>query len=425
MKPLNVLLFSSLTGVLLEKIVAAVAAVASNHLFAKIYGAGPFGELQFALSLSAVAGSAALLFSAQSVAPILGKYPRMRHIVFYRAFRLRLLSTLCIMLAFCVGVWFLMSRSSAELAIVASVLLIIEPISLGSLMAYAEKSPWIVTRARTLASVVRVAWLFMAAHASAGPLFASIAWPIEAIVSAGGPFLRYSKLATSKPKSLNGDEMVTKTLLVRGLKFWPAVAAGMLVVKLDRVLLGMLLSKADLGVYSAAASLVEQWNAVGSALSLALGPGMVFIARNDVQLREKALKLGIYLGALGAVAFMGSLVIGHWVFLAIYGPAFEAGAAVMIYATGCSIVLFVDYGLTTWLIAARQYRLILIKQGVTLLAIAVSPLIMPKAWIMYGPSTATAVSLIVFWAVIYGRNAHQSSKLEKPSPSSSLADPNL
>jgi O-antigen/teichoic acid export membrane protein len=424
-KPLNRLVFSSLTGVLCEKIVAAVAAVASNHLFARIYGAGPFGELQFALSLAAVAGSAALLFSAQSVAPILGKYPRMRHIVFYRAFRLRLVSTLGIMLAFSLGAWFLMAQSSAELAIVAGVLLIVEPIALGSLMAYAETSPWVVTRARTLASVVRVGWLFMAAHAAAGPLIASIAWPIEGIVAAAGPFLRYSKLAISTPKSLLGDSVVTKTLVVRGLKFWPAVVAGVLVVRLDRVLLGMLISKADLGIYAAAASLVEQWNAVGAALSLALGPGMVFIARNDVQLRAKALKLGVYLSILGAVAFAGSLVIGRMVFLAIYGPAFEAGAAVMIYATGCSIVLFGDYGLTTWLIAARKYRLILIKQGVTVLSIAFSAFVAPKAWIMYAPSTATAMSLIIFWCVIYGRNAYQTRKIGEPSPSNSYPGPNV
>ncbi|WP_143808940.1 lipopolysaccharide biosynthesis protein [Paraburkholderia susongensis] len=403
----------------------ALAAVASNHLFANIYGARLFGELQFALSLSAVAGSTALLFSAQSVAPILGKHPRLRHLVFYRAFRLRLFSTLGVMLVFSLGAWFLMIRASAELAIVAGLLLIVEPIALGSLMAYAEKSPWVVTRAKTLASGVRVLWLFAAAHASAGALIASIAWPIEAIVAAAGPFRRYRQLALKTPQSLAGDDVVTKTLVIRGLKFWPAVAAGVLVVRLDRVLLGMLISKADLGIYSAAASLVEQWNSVGAALALALGPSMVFIARNEIQLREKAQKLGIYLGILGAVAFVGSLFIGRTVFLLIYGPNFAAGAPVMIYATACSIVLFADYGLTTWFIAARRYRLILIKQGVTLLSIAASPFIAPKIWIMFAPSTATAASLIAFWCVIYGQNAYRMSKVRKPSPSNSFPGPNL
>lgn len=425
MKPLGRLLFSSLTGVLCEKVVGTLAAIASNHLFANIYGARLFGELQFALSLAAVVGSTALLFSAQSVAPIFGKHPRLRHIVFYRAFRLRLFSTLGVMLIFCVGAWFLMARAGAELAIVASFLLIVEPIALGSLMAYAEKSPWIITRAKTLASGVRVLWLFLAAHLSAGALFASIAWPIEAIVAAAGPFRRYRKLALSTPKSLLGDTVVTKTLVTRGLKFWPAVAAGILILRIDRVLLGMLMSKADLGIYAAAASLVEQWNSVGAALSLALAPSMVFIARNEAQLRQKALRLGVYLSALAAVAFVCSLFVGPAVFLLIYGPKFVAGAPVMIYAAGCSIVMFADDGLNTWFIAARRYRLILIKQAMTLLAIAVSPFIMPRIWIMYAPFTANAVALLVFWCVIYGQNAYRTGKIGKTSSSNSLSGPNL
>ncbi|MCA3808098.1 MAG: hypothetical protein IOC33_07375, partial [Burkholderia sp.] len=48
------LLFSSFAGVVCEKIIGALAAIASNQLFANIYGARLFGELQFALSLAYV-----------------------------------------------------------------------------------------------------------------------------------------------------------------------------------------------------------------------------------------------------------------------------------------------------------------------------------------------------------------------------------
>lgn len=397
------LLFSSFSGVICEKIVGALAAIASNHLFANIYGARLFGELQFALSLAYVVGSVALIFGSPVIQPILGKHPRLRHIVFYRTFRLRLILTLSVMALFMGAVALVMGWSSASaLTLIAALVLIVEPIALGSLMAYAETKPWVITRAKAYASGVRVLWLFAAAHASVGAIIASFAWPLEACVAAVAPFSRYRALALQSPKSLVGDAIVTRTLVVRGLKIWPAIAASVLVLRMDRLLLGVLMSKADLGIYAAAASLVEQWNSVGTTLALALAPSLVFAARTDAQLRAKAIKLGFYLGLVGLVAWIGSVFIGHKVFLVIYGPAFVNGVPVMIYATGCSIATFVDAGLSTWLVAARRYRLIMVKQAMTVAAIGVAPFVMPRPLMMYAPSTGIAVSLILFWCVAFG-----------------------
>lgn len=395
------LLFSSFSGVVVEKIVGALAAIASNHLFARIYGARLFGELQFALSLAYVVGSAALIFSAQAVAPIFGKHPRLRHMVFYRTFRLRLTSTLGVMFLFMAIVSMFMHSSSAALTLIAGLVLVVEPIALGSLMAYAETKPWVITRAKAYASGVRVLWLLGAAHASVGAIVASFAWPLEACVAAVAPFSRYRSMALQPPKSLYGDATIKKTLIVRGLKLWPAIAASVLVLRMDRLLLGVLMSKTDLGIYAAAASLVEQWNSVGGTLALALAPSMVFTARNETQLWANSLKLGGYLAVLGLVAWIGSIFLGHRVFLMIYGPAFMAGVPVMIFATACSIATFADAGLTSWLIAARRYRLIMVKQAVTVAAIAVAPFVMPRSLMMYSPATATAVSLVIFWCATY------------------------
>jgi O-antigen/teichoic acid export membrane protein len=405
------LLFSSFSGVICEKIIGALAAIASNHLFANIYGARLFGELQFALSLAYVVGSVALIFGSPVVQPILGKHPRLRHIVFYRTFRLRLMLTLAVMLLFMAVVALVMHSSSASaLTLIAALVLIVEPLALGSLMAYAETKPWVITRAKAYASGVRVLWLFGAAHASMGAVVASLAWPIEACVAAVAPFTRYRGLALQSPKSFVGDAVVTRTLVVRGLKIWPAIAASVLVLRMDRLLLGVLVSKSDLGIYAAAASLVEQWNSVGTTLALALAPTMVFVARNDAQLRVRAVKLSFYLGAVAFVAWIGSLFIGHKVFLLIYGPAFEGGVPIMIYATACSIATFIDAGLSTWLIAARQYRLVMIKQALTVASIGVAPFIMPRSLIMYSPSTAIAVSLIVFWSVAFGHILYKKER---------------
>lgn len=418
LKSFGRLLLSSLAGLVCEKLVGAATTVASNHLFASVYGARLFGELQFALSIASVVGGVAMVFSSEAVAPILGRHPRLRHLVLYRTFRLRLASTLAVMLLFVPVAWALMTRSSAELTLVAAMLLIVEPLSLGSLMAYSEKRPWIVTRAKALASSARVLWLLATAHLSAGAVIASLAWPIEGCIAAAGPLSRYRKLALCAPKSFFGDGMLTRELVVRGIKFWPAIAISMLTLKLDRILLGTLMSKTDLGIYSAAAALVEQWNSVGMALALALAPSMVFAARNELRLCAKALKLSFYLGLLATFGFIGSVAIGHEAFVMIYGAGFEAGAPVMIFATGCSIVSFADAGLATWLIAGRRYLLILIKQGLTVAAIAASPFLVPREAIMYAPPAATALALIAFWCAIYGRTMCRTSRLPSlPTPS--------
>jgi len=402
-KSFRTLLFSSLSGVVCEKAIGALAAVASNHLFATLYGARFFGELQFALSLAYVVSSAALIFSAQAVSPIFGRHPRLRHLVFYRAFRLRLGSTLSVTLLFLVIVALLTQSSNNALMLVAGLVMLCEPIALGSLMAYAETKPWVITRAKAYASGVRVLWLLGAAHASVGAVIASFAWPLEAYVAAAAPFTRYRTLAFNRPPSLHGSETVKRTLIVRGLRMWPAIAASVLVLRMDRLLLGTLMSKTDLGIYAAAASLVEQWNSVGTTLALALAPAMVFVARGEDQLRSKAIKLSAYLAVIAAVALVGSLFVGRTVFLVIYGPAFEAGIPVMIFGTACSIATFVDAGLTTWLIAARRYRLMTIKLLVTIAAIGVAPFVMPTALMMYAPAVGTALSIVLFWAAVFGQ----------------------
>lgn len=403
MKPIRTLLFSSLSGVVCEKVIAAFAAVASNHLFATLYGARFFGELQFALSLAYVVSSTALIFSAQAVSPIFGRHPRLRHLVFYRAFRLRLGTTLSVTLLFFVVVGLLTQSANNALILTAGLVMLCEPIALGSLMAYAETKPWVITRAKAYASGVRVLWLLGAAHASVGAVVASFAWPLEAYVAVAAPFSHYRTLAFNRPPSMLGSETVKRTLIVRGLRMWPAIAAGVLVMRMDRLLLGALMSKTDLGIYSAAASLVEQWNSVGATLALALAPAMVFAARGDEQLRRKAVKLSAYLAAIAAVALVGCLFIGRSVFLLIYGPAFEAGIPVMIFGTACSIATFVDAGLTTWLLGARHYRLMIVKLIVTITAIGVAPFVMPKALMMYAPATGTALSIVLFWAAVFGQ----------------------
>jgi O-antigen/teichoic acid export membrane protein len=400
-KSFRILLFSSLSGVVCEKAIGALAAVASNHLFATLYGAQFFGELQFALSLAYVVSSAALIFSAQAVSPIFGRHPRLRHLVFYRAFRLRLGSTLSVTLLFLVIVA-LLAESNSALMLIAGLVMLCEPIALGSLMAYAETRPWVITRAKVYASGVRVLWLLGAAHASVGAVVASFAWPLEAYVAAAAPFSRYRTLAFNRPPSLHGSETIKRTLIVRGLRMWPAIAASVLVLRMDRLLLGTLMSKTDLGIYAAAASLVEQWNSVGTTLALALAPAMVFAARGEDQLR-KAIKLSAYLAVIAVVALVGSLFIGRAVFLVIYGPAFEAGIPVMIFGTACSIATFVDAGLTTWLIGARHYRLMTMKLLVTIAAIGVAPFVMPTALMMYAPAVGTAMSIVLFWAVVFGQ----------------------
>ncbi len=83
---------------------------------------------------------------------------------------------------------------------------------------------------------------------------------------------------------------------------------------------------------------------------------MVCAARNEEQLRARALKLAFYLAAVGVVAWVASIFVGEHAFLLIYGPQFIQGVPVMIYATLCAVATFADAGLSTWLIAARRYR---------------------------------------------------------------------
>ncbi|MCA3862287.1 MAG: hypothetical protein IOB81_27020, partial [Burkholderia sp.] len=57
---------------------------------------------------------------------------------------------------------------------------------------------------------------------------------------------------------------------------------------------------------------------------------------------------------------------------------------------------------STWLLAVRRYRLLMVKQVLIVAAIVAAPFVMPRTLVMYAPSTGIAVSLVAFWCVVLG-----------------------
>jgi len=204
------------------------------------------------------------------------------------------------------------------------------------------------------------------------------------------PLRQFSRLMTSAPC----DDTSTTDLLREGIVLGAVGVVGLLYLRIDVVMLGLLNGDAEVGLYFTAARVLEASFIVPHIVMLVIFP--LLAKSNDVQhlLRRTIVGLGLS-GVLAALALAGA---GRWVVPQIYGADWARTGDILVLLSLAAPAVFLGYCLTQALVAKDlQERYLVVALIGLILNIGLNLFLIPQFGGM-GAAGATVITEIVVTA---------------------------
>lgn len=199
--------------------------------------------------------------------------------------------------------------------------------------------------------------------------------------------------------TLHVDIPLAKMLLAQS---WPLILSNLLVVlflKVDLVLLDILSSPAELGKYVAAARISELWYAVPTVVAVAVLPGLIEKKKNNEEryllTLEKWLRLSFWLSL--AISLFITLT-AQFIIPFLYGKGYAAASQILMIHIWASIPVFTCIVLVQYLFVEGKYKIYLYGNISGLLVNAgINFLLIPA----YG-GVGAAIASVVAYSAVYG-----------------------
>jgi O-antigen/teichoic acid export membrane protein len=195
------------------------------------------------------------------------------------------------------------------------------------------------------------------------------------------------------------DGSLAKTLLRQS---WPLILSNLVVIlfmKIDLVLLDVLSNPTELGKYVAAARISELWYAIPTVISVAILPTLLQKKKisHDAYLLtlEKWLRLSFWLSA--AIAILVTLT-AHLIIPLLYGESYTAASWMLMIHVWAGISVFMNIVIVQYLFVEGEYKIYLYAHLYGLMAnITINFILIPK----YG-GIGAAIATVVAYFTVYG-----------------------
>jgi len=199
--------------------------------------------------------------------------------------------------------------------------------------------------------------------------------------------------------TLRIDRTLAKTLLAQS---WPLMLSNLVVVlfmKIDLVLLDVLSNPGELGKYASAARISELWYAIPTVISVAVLPGLIQKRKNNgnnyLAALEKWLRLSFWLslGIALLVTFTAHIIIPF-----LYGEGYAAASRMLMIHVWAGIPVFLSIVLVQYLFVEGEYKIYLYSNlsGLTV-NMCVNFFLIPA----YG-GTGAAIATVAAYTTVYG-----------------------
>jgi O-antigen/teichoic acid export membrane protein len=195
------------------------------------------------------------------------------------------------------------------------------------------------------------------------------------------------------------DGSLAKTLLRQS---WPLILSNLVVIlfmKIDLVLLDVLSNPTELGKYVAAARISELWYAIPTVISVAILPTLLQKKKisHDAYLLtlEKWLRLSFWLSA--AIAILVTLT-AHLIIPLLYGESYTAASWMLMIHVWAGISVFMNIVIVQYLFVEGEYKIYLYAHLYGLMAnITINFILIP----IYG-GIGAAIATVVAYFTVYG-----------------------
>ncbi|MEF9444725.1 oligosaccharide flippase family protein [Burkholderia sp. 1B3(2022)] len=357
----------------LERLTQIGVAIAISGLLARYFGPDVFGKWQYANTLLLVLAPLTWVCGAEILVPtIVQRPPAQLGAVLGSAFVLRI----AVSVAALAATWIAIAAGAfdplvgAMLAGLAVTMVFREPF-VGVINAWLQSmtysKPQLVASMVTALAKALLVWLLV--RASAGPARFAWLWALEA-AAIGLALLLYYRHRNGGALGWRFDTSLFRHFATAGTVFWLGLICMYLFLKLDRLMLERHVSFADLGRYSAAQQLNENWITLALMLAQTIAPAFVYRVQDVARLRRNIVRLiAMTAGLMTAGALVldtaAPLIVGK-----VFGRGYEASVDIFRWAVWLSVPAGIE-AIGNLIVLKYQAKFVLLSKWLLALAIAV------------------------------------------------------
>jgi len=364
--------FANIVWLGCERVTQIAVAIVISGVLARYFGPDVFGKWQYANTLLLVLAPITWVCGAEILVPtIVNRPPEQLGTVLGSAFALRIGVSAAALLITWGGI--AMGATDplvgAMLAGLAVTMLFREPF-VGVINAWLQSMTY--SKPQLLASmttaIVKALLVWLLARAAFRPASFGWLWAIES-AAIGAALVLYFRRRHGGKLGWHVDRALFKHFTTAGTVFWIGLVGMYLFLKLDRLMLERTISFADLGRYSAAQQLNENWITLALMLAQTIAPAFVYRVQQTAQLRRNLLRLFAMTAALmvsGALVLdaLAGFIIGH-----VFGPDYAEAAGIFRWAVWLSVPAGVE-AIGNLVVLKYQAKFVLLAKWLLALAVA-------------------------------------------------------
>ncbi|MEM5389094.1 oligosaccharide flippase family protein [Paraburkholderia phymatum] len=360
----------------LERLTQIGVAIAVSGVLARYFGPDVFGKWQYANTLLLVLSPITWVCGAEILVPtIVHRPPEQLGTVLGSAFALRLSVSAAALLLTWAGIVACTSTGitdplvGAMLAGLAVTMLFREPL-VGVINAWLQSmtysKPQLITSMTTAIAKAMLVWLLV--RAAAAPARFGWLWALESAVI-GVVLIAYYVKRHGGKLGWRVDRTLFRHFATAGTVFWLGLICMYLFLKLDRLMLERAISFADLGRYSAAQQLNENWITLALMLAQTLAPAFVYRIQDLAQLRRNMWRLTAMTAMLMIAGACVLDLLAGFIIRRVFGPNFEEAVDIFRWAVWLSVPAGIE-AIGNLVVLKYQAKFVLLSKWLLALAVA-------------------------------------------------------
>ena len=356
----------------LERLTQIVVAIAIAGLLARYFGPDVFGKWQYANTLLLVLAPITWVCGAEILVPtIVHRGEADLGTVLGSAFVLRLAVSVLALAATWAGIAAGLTDPvvGAMLAGLAVTMLFREPfvgVVNSWLQSLTYSKPQLVTSMITAIAKLALVYLFVRMAMSA-PRFAWL-WALEAAVI-GAVLVAYYARRHGGKLGWHVEPRLLRHFASAGTVFWVGLVCMYLFLKLDRLMLERTISFADLGRYSAAQQINENWIALALMLAQTIAPAFVYRVQERAQLMRNVVRLMLLAAMLMTFGALVLDALGSIVITRVFGPDFAGAIPIFRWCVWLSVPAGVE-AIGNLVLLKYQAKFVVLTKWLLALAVA-------------------------------------------------------
>jgi PST family polysaccharide transporter len=364
--------FANIVWLGLERVTQIAVAIVISGVLASYLGPDVFGKWQYANTLLLVLAPLTWVCGAEILVPtIVARPPAQLGTVIGSAFALRLsVSALALVLTWAgIAAGATDPLVGAMLAGLAVTMLFREPF-VGVINAWLQSmtysKPQLLTSMST--AVLKAGLVYLLVRAAAEPSRFGWLWALES-AAIGSVLVVYYIRRHGGKLGWHFDRALFTHFASAGTVFWLGLICMYLFLKLDRLMLERAISFADLGRYSAAQQLNENWITLALMLAQTIAPAFVYRVQDVGQLRRNMWRL---FGLTTLLMLSGAIVLdllAGFIISHVFGPGYEEATSIFRWAVWLSVPAGIE-AIGNLVVLKYQAKFVLLAKWLLALAVA-------------------------------------------------------